>query len=305
MKANNAPVIRVNNQVINNTTEKELIHRAKMGDVSAKNKLIIYYDTYIKSFASNYAHKDSLYYDDFVQSGRIGFSEAIDAFDEAKGGSLISYARFKMMNQIGIILSKCNGIGLNTSNMKLLIEVHKKEADFLSREGRMPTLEELKELFKENDKSVSKKRILNLLNAGTGYVSIDSMDDEENEGWKNRLEGEMTGYTDGDGYNRCSNDYGIDYEDDEDGVNINEPWIDPFCDDNRYSKYNCERLYDYLDLLPDRMRDAVLAHEDLDGKKRTVNSVAKQYGVSTETIRTDYKKALNLLRGYFESPMAA
>ncbi len=75
--------------------DKELVVRAKSGDMMAREELISSFDGMIRSIAASYAGKldgaESL--DDLVQVGRVGFLEALDRFDFAIAPAFIPYVK--------------------------------------------------------------------------------------------------------------------------------------------------------------------------------------------------------------------
>ncbi|MHB9146011.1 MAG: RNA polymerase sigma factor SigI [Symbiobacteriia bacterium] len=79
----------------------QLIERAKDGDVTARNRLIEKFQPFVLSIASRVSGR-------FVQAGRddevsiglLGFNEAIDSYDPAKGVSFLGFAEMVMRRRL-------------------------------------------------------------------------------------------------------------------------------------------------------------------------------------------------------------
>ena len=77
--------------VLTDEQERELCERMKMGNKSARDKLINSNLRYVIHKAKEY-HWSGVAFEDLFQAGTIGLTEAVDRFDATKDVRLLSYA---------------------------------------------------------------------------------------------------------------------------------------------------------------------------------------------------------------------
>jgi len=157
--------------------ERELIIRSKAGDSKATNELIQKNLRFVVSVARKYGNQDNLA--DLIQEGNIGLIEAIERFDLNFNNKLISFAVDYIRRAITNFLM--DGDMVQKSNLsKTAYTVNKIRENFIQKEQREPTLEEIKEiLLSEYDIEILDNRDLYDLRID----SISNVDDRgDNEG---------------------------------------------------------------------------------------------------------------------------
>lgn len=86
-------------------------------------------------------------YDDLFQAGCLGLIKAVDAFDYERGVKFSTYAVPVILGEIKRLFRDGGAIKVGRSLKELSLKVTRKVADFQSREGREPTINELAELL--------------------------------------------------------------------------------------------------------------------------------------------------------------
>jgi RNA polymerase primary sigma factor len=79
--------------------EQTLLRKAKAGDPEGREQVIRRYDRLLRGTASRYRGL-GLPLEDIAQEGAIGLLEAIDSFDEARGASFETFARWHVRHAI-------------------------------------------------------------------------------------------------------------------------------------------------------------------------------------------------------------
>lgn len=86
-------------------------------------------------------------YDDLFQAGCLGLVKAIDNFDESRGLCLSTYAVPVILGEIKRLFRDGGAIKVSRSLKELSLKAVRESAEFLSRNGREPTVSELAEIL--------------------------------------------------------------------------------------------------------------------------------------------------------------
>lgn len=151
-KATNAYFEDVRRYVIlTKEKENELLLKSKQSkgkeQIDAINSLINCNQRFVLSVALKYANDDNLL--DLVSEGNIGLMEAIKRFDVDKDCKFITYAVWWIRKYIVNYLITKENIVIPPNAQKLYGKVSKIKNDFIQKEEREPTLNELKETVNE------------------------------------------------------------------------------------------------------------------------------------------------------------
>ena len=122
--------------------ELEVVNRAKMGDKSAKEELILRNIKLINNVAIKYLNT-IFNIDDLTQEGIIGLLTAIEKYDSSKKIKFSTYANYWIKaNILGYIKTKGNAIKIGGSDTTLYTKYLKFQESFSNKYGRVPTLAE-------------------------------------------------------------------------------------------------------------------------------------------------------------------
>ncbi len=122
--------------------ELEVVNRAKMGDKSAKEELILRNIKLINNVAIKYLNT-IFNIDDLTQEGIIGLLTAIEKYDSSKKIKFSTYANYWIKaNILGYIKTKGNAIKIGSSDTTLYNKYLKFQESFSNKYGRVPTLAE-------------------------------------------------------------------------------------------------------------------------------------------------------------------
>ena len=272
--------------------ERDLIIRAKNNDQRAYNQLINKNDGFIHQFARTYVNFGDYDYKDCIQHCEIGLYKAIIDYDLSQSTPLIVYAKPKMKDECNKFCATRKIVSLYSSANKLFNMLKKEESLYLNEHGYEPTHDELYTTFTEKHPNIplTLKRMKDLLDSDIRICSLDSFDDNGNEVYQNELEGEMAVAYSQNYLDDNVRDYGA-----------NEPWLDEYEDSNR----SIDLIYECIEKMPERRRDALNAKYSLDNVKHKMQEVADKYGVSAEIIRQERIRAEQDIKAYIEANMAA
>ena len=153
--------------------EKELFIRLKNGDLEARDKLILSNIRLVFNICRRYKSK-SLTFNDLVQNGYIGLIIAVDRFDVTKGYKFSTYAVHWIKQAVGYAI-------VNTSNTirvpsDIIIKVHRLQRNFISDNGRVPTVYELSELLE-----MPAYKVYSIVSYLNSLVSLNSTVGEEDD----------------------------------------------------------------------------------------------------------------------------
>lgn len=144
----------------------------------AKNTIFEHNAKLVTSMARQYCTpNDNLM--DLIQEGNIGLLNAIDKFDLTKESSFQKFALFYIRREINHFKVDYTPIVCQTNRSKTDSVVNTIISDFVQREHRNPTSEEVLEVYNQehdNKKIVNKEDVINV-----EYVYIDNLDATDGE----------------------------------------------------------------------------------------------------------------------------
>ena len=150
----------------------------------------------IVAAAKKWANTDTLM--DYVNEAYFGLSEAVDCFDVTVGTKFASYAMWYILRAINNYNNGENQLVRKTNLSKTFHVISKATNDFLQKNERNPTPEELLEIINEKyKKDINDKNDL----ITTRYASIDTNEANEDDTY---LGGDMVDYNRASAsYNEC------------------------------------------------------------------------------------------------------
>jgi len=155
--------------------ERELIKRAKKGDIEARNKLINSNLRYIYKMAKKYSGM-GIPISDLINEGVLGLIKAIDKYDLKRRVRLLTYAtswiRQAMMKAL---TEQSRAIKLNSSIKGKLDKVRRAIEDYYQKYQREPSDEELAQIT-----GMSIDEVKEVLNIYKGQFSIDELIGDDN-----------------------------------------------------------------------------------------------------------------------------
>lgn len=128
--------------------EKDIIKRIKNGDELARRTLIESNQRFVFAVARKYA-KDEHHLMDLVSEGNVGLIKAIDNFDPSLGFKFITHAVWYIRREISAYIVNTDTLVRKTNISKTNTRLRRLNNEFFLKNGRTPSVDELKELFKE------------------------------------------------------------------------------------------------------------------------------------------------------------
>jgi RNA polymerase primary sigma factor len=156
--------------------EFKVAMRAREGDREATERLISCNLRFVLSMAKNFS-SDPTTLDDLISAGNIGLVEAAGKFDPTKGFKFISYAVWHIRKEmLNYIYENTRTVKIPVSKSQLLARARRESGQFLSKEGREPTPEEMVEWMnsQENGRKVDLRYLQDLYQADTPTLSFDA-----------------------------------------------------------------------------------------------------------------------------------
>lgn len=129
-------------KVLNSKETEELFKKLKEGDEQAKEKLINGNLKLVLSILKRFTNT-KYNMDDLFQVGVIGLIKAIDNFDITLGLKLSTYAVPLIIGEIKRYIRDNTSVRVSRSTKDLAYKIIKYQDDYLSREGHLPTNEEI------------------------------------------------------------------------------------------------------------------------------------------------------------------
>ena len=114
-------------------------------------------------------------YDDLFQAGCLGLIKAVDGFDMSRGVKFSTYAVPVILGEMKRLFRDGGTVKIGRSLKELSLKAGRETADFVSREGRMPTIRELADIL-----GVETAEAAQAVNAGQAPLSLTA--DEEDGG---------------------------------------------------------------------------------------------------------------------------
>ena len=155
--------------------EYEYIVKAKAGDMAARDILVNSNQRYIYSLCKKYATSYNVL--DLVSIANEGFIEGIERFDITRGFKLYTYAQHYATQRIKAYLINENLTVKKSNYNKTYSRVNKIKNKFFVENGRMPQIEEIQEILK-NEYGVEIKELCDLIDVNINSIN-QSIDDGE------------------------------------------------------------------------------------------------------------------------------
>ena len=148
--------------------EQDLARRAKLGDLSAKWRLVECNLKLVVSVAKVYS-RSGVPLPDLIQEGNIGLMKAVDSFDPDKGFRFSTYAVAWIRQAITRAIERQGrAIRVPSYVVQSIRKLNKAGSSFVNENGRDPTVEELCERTQ-----LSREKVMRLLEASEALVSLD------------------------------------------------------------------------------------------------------------------------------------
>jgi RNA polymerase primary sigma factor len=235
--------------------EKELAERISRGDHDARRKMIESNLRLVVKIARKYTAAGVSVLD-LIEEGNIGLIRAVEKFDLSRNCRFSTYATWWIKQSIErALLNYSRIVRLPVHVSARMRKISKVMHDYVEREGREPTQEEL-----GHDTDIPVSFIRNLMFIVTRTHSIDTLLDEEEN---------------------------LTMEDFLPDLSVNEP-LSAFEQTKRI-----EYIASWLDTLRDDEKRVTILRYGLDGAEpQTLESIGKLFGVTRERIRQIERKAI-------------
>ncbi len=155
--------------------ERELIRRAKKGDIEARNKLINSNLRYIYKMAKKYSGM-GIPISDLINEGVLGLIKAIEKYDLKRRVRLLTYATsWIRQSMMKALTEQSRAIKLNSSIKSKLDKVRRAMEDYYQKYQREPSEEELAQIT-----GMSIEEVKEVVNIYKGQFSIDELIGDDN-----------------------------------------------------------------------------------------------------------------------------
>ena len=243
------------------TAEQEvsLAKRIERGDISAKHELTESNLRLVVSIAKRY-HTDGMSFLDLIQEGNLGLIRAVEKFDYRKGHKFSTYATWWIRQAITrAIADKARTIRVPVHMVEKINKLIRVQRQLLQDMGREPAPEEI-----AREMSMTEVEIREILRISQTTVSLETPIGEEED-----------------------SELG-DFIEDEEAVRSFDAVA---------SQLDKDTVNEALNALPYRERKVIELRFGLKGEHpRTLEEVAKRFGVTRERIRQIEAKALAKLQ---------
>lgn len=237
--------------------EKEVAKKAKAGDKRARDKLITANTRFVVSVAKQYQGQ-GLDLEDLIAEGNAGLIHAADKFDPDLGWKFISYAVWWIRQSILQALSnKSRTIRLPLNQVALLNKIKRATSEFMCKNERNPSLEELHELT-----GIHEDKILTIMNMAARMTSLDAPLSDEEEGTY---------------------------------VDVIKNDNSPKADAKLMSESKDSDIAKVLSVLGPRGHDIIRMYFGLGCREHTLEELGEKFGVTSERIRQIKEKALKII----------
>jgi RNA polymerase primary sigma factor len=239
--------------------EVSLAKRIERGDIRAKHELTEANLRLVVSIAKRY-HTDGMSFLDLIQEGNLGLIRAVEKFDYRKGHKFSTYATWWIRQAITrAIADKARTIRIPVHMVEKINKLIRVQRQLLQNMGREPLPEEI-----AAEMSMTDVEIREILRISQTTVSLETPIGEEED-----------------------SELG-DFIEDEDAVRSFDAVA---------SQLDRDGVNDALAMLPYRERKVIELRFGLKGEHpRTLEEVAKRFGVTRERIRQIEAKALARLQ---------
>jgi RNA polymerase primary sigma factor len=239
--------------------EVSLAKRIERGDIRAKHELTEANLRLVVSIAKRY-HTDGMSFLDLIQEGNLGLIRAVEKFDYRKGHKFSTYATWWIRQAITrAIADKARTIRIPVHMVEKINKLIRVQRQLLQNMGREPAPEEI-----ATEMGMSDGEIREILRISQTTVSLETPIGEEED-----------------------SELG-DFIEDEDAVRSFDAVA---------SQLDRDGVSEALNMLPYRERKVIELRFGLKGEHpRTLEEVAKRFGVTRERIRQIEAKALAKLQ---------
>jgi RNA polymerase primary sigma factor len=150
-------------------TETELARAARLGDASARKRLIEANMRLVINIAKGYNCRN-IALEDLIQEGAIGLMQATERFDPDKGFRFSTYATHWIRQSIGrAIDNKGKSIRLPAHISQSIRKIEKEKERFIRTTGGEPTFEQLAQAM-----GMSERKLINVISAAQDILSLDN-----------------------------------------------------------------------------------------------------------------------------------
>jgi RNA polymerase primary sigma factor len=239
--------------------EVSLAKRIERGDIRAKHELTEANLRLVVSIAKRY-HTDGMSFLDLIQEGNLGLIRAVEKFDYRKGHKFSTYATWWIRQAITrAIADKARTIRIPVHMVEKINKLIRVQRQLLQNMGREPSPEEI-----AREMGMTDAEIREILRISQTTVSLETPIGEEED-----------------------SELG-DFIEDEDAVRSFDAVA---------SQLDRDGVNEALNMLPYRERKVIELRFGLKGEHpRTLEEVAKRFGVTRERIRQIEAKALAKLQ---------
>ncbi len=239
--------------------EVSLAKRIERGDIRAKHELTEANLRLVVSIAKRY-HTDGMSFLDLIQEGNLGLIRAVEKFDYRKGHKFSTYATWWIRQAITrAIADKARTIRIPVHMVEKINKLIRVQRQLLQNMGREPLPEEI-----AAEMSMTDTEIREILRISQTTVSLETPIGEEED-----------------------SELG-DFIEDEDAIRSFDAVA---------SQLDKDGINDALNMLPYRERKVIELRFGLKGEHpRTLEEVARRFGVTRERIRQIEAKALAKLQ---------
>lgn len=240
--------------------EAELARKIREGDELALEKLTKANLRFVVSVAKQYQNQ-GLSLSDLINEGNVGLMKAAKRFDETKGFKFISYAVWWIRQSIlQAIVEYSRMVRMPLNKMTAYNKVNSAWVEFVQKNEREPTHEELAEILDVNPKDIP-----NMLKGGNRHISVDAPLSDD-EGAASMVDMMTLG------------------EEDSPDLKLMEESVR-------------KEIVDGLEILSPREMQVIIAYYGLDGNKPlNLDEISNMYGLSRERVRQIKERAIRRMR---------
>lgn len=260
------------NDLLSIEEENQVAFKASQGDQKSRDILVKSNLRFVLSVAKMYT-RDPEIFPDLVSAGNIGLIEAAEKFDPSRGFKFISYAIWHIRKEMIEFLTKNSRlVRISQNRSNLLLTVRRVHDTLYSKNGYEPSSHDIAKHIRENNlaescggKTITAEELNITLAADRKHYSIDSpVGEHEDLTLLDLMSSDFTGYED---INR-------------------EGTLRPIM----------ELIFSVLSPIE---KDIVFRFNGLSDSaigNESFSSIAEDLGVSLDTVRTRYKKAIKKLQ---------